>query len=123
MLSVYIQDRCLYCNGQAYLPAGEATNWKGETYTRYAPCQLCEGTGERGKWVSLTDFLKLLREAQCKHEHTSYRDGMHFSGGDMWDDIQEVCDDCEANLDRQTLCDFIQDADQTRGFTRLAWTW
>ena len=49
MLKVYIQDRCPYCDGQAYLPAGQATDWKGETYTRYAPCQMCEGTGERGK--------------------------------------------------------------------------
>jgi hypothetical protein len=37
MLKVYIQDRCPCCDGQAYLPAGEATNWKDETYTRYSP--------------------------------------------------------------------------------------
>ena len=49
MLKVYIQDRCPYCDGQAYLPAGEATDWKGETIMRYAPCQMWEGTGERGK--------------------------------------------------------------------------
>ena len=109
MLKVYIQDRCPFCDGQAYLPAGEAANWKGETYTRYAPCQMCEGTGERGKWVSLPDFLNMLREAECKHEHTSYRGGTHFSGGDVWDDIEEVCDDCGANLDRQTLGEYIQD--------------
>ena len=76
---------------------------KGETYTRYAPCQMCEGTGERGKWVSLPDFLEMLKAAQCKHEHTSYGGGMHFSAGDVWDDIMEVCDDCDAKLDRQTL--------------------
>lgn len=28
---------------------------------------------------------------------------MHFSAGDVWDDIEEVCDDCGAKLDRQTL--------------------
>ena len=81
MLKVYIQDRCPYCDGQAYLPAGEATDWKGETLTRYAPCQMCEGTGERGKWVGLP---RLPEDAQCKHEHTSYRGGMHFSSGDVW---------------------------------------
>jgi hypothetical protein len=57
MLKVQILDRCPYCDGKAYLPAGEATNLKGETYPRYAPCQMCEGTGERGKLVSLPDFL------------------------------------------------------------------
>jgi len=39
MLKVYILDLCPYCDGKAYQPAGEASNWKGETYTRYAPCQ------------------------------------------------------------------------------------
>ena len=34
MLKVYILDLCPYCDGQAYLPAGEATNWKGETFIR-----------------------------------------------------------------------------------------
>jgi hypothetical protein len=34
---------------------------------------------------------------------------MHFIAGDVWDDIEEVCDDCGENLDRQTLGDFIQD--------------
>jgi hypothetical protein len=33
---------------------------------------------------------------------------MHFSAGDVWDDIEEVCDDCGAKLDHQTLGDFIQ---------------
>lgn len=62
MLKVHILVCSPYCDGQAYLPEDEATNWKGEPYTRYTPCQLCEGTGERGKWVSLPDFLKMLRE-------------------------------------------------------------
>lgn len=63
MIKVHILDRCPYCDGQAYLPVGEATDWKGETYTRYLPCHMCEGTGEHGKWVSLTDFLAMLTEA------------------------------------------------------------
>jgi len=36
---------------------------------------------------------------------------MHFSAGDVWDDIEEVCDDCGANLDHLTLGDYIQDDD------------
>ena len=109
MLKVHIQDRCPFCNGNAYLPAGEASNWKGENYTRYAPCQMCEGTGERARWVSLEEFAKLLSDAQCKHEHTAFRGGMHFSAGNVWDDIEEYCIDCGANLDRQTLGDYIND--------------
>lgn len=81
MLRVHILDRCPYCDGQAYLPAGEATNWKGKTYNRFVHCQMCDGTGERGKWVSLPDFMAMLKAAQCHHEHTSHRGGMHFSGG------------------------------------------
>jgi hypothetical protein len=34
---------------------------------------------------------------------------MHFSAGDVFDDIQEVCDDCGAKLDQRTLADFIKD--------------
>ena len=110
MLKVHILDRCPYCDSKAYLPIGEATDWKGETFTRYAPCPMCEGTGEYGRWVSLPDFLNMLKPAMCKHEHTSYRGGMHFSAGDVWDDIQEICDDCGANLDHLTL-GYIQDDD------------
>ena len=109
MLKVHILDQCPYCQGQAQVPIGEGLDHKGRTYTRFVPCQMCEGTGECGKWVSLPDFLKMLKTAQCKHEHTSYHGGMHFTAGDVWDDIQEVCDDCGANLDRQTLGDYIQD--------------
>jgi hypothetical protein len=109
MLKVHILDRCQYCNGKAYLPIGEATDWKCETFTRYAPCPMCEGTGKRGKWISLPDFLTMLKAERCKHEHTSYRGGMHFSAGDVWDDIEEYCIDCGANLDGKTLGDSIDD--------------
>jgi len=60
---------------------------------------MCEGSGERGKWVSLSNFLEMLKQAECKHEHTSCRGGMHFSASDIWDDIEEVCDDCGGPLD------------------------
>lgn len=109
MIKVQILARCEHCHGQAYLPIGEATDYKGGTYARYMPCPMCDGNGERGKWVSLTDFTTMLSQAQCKHEHTSHRGSMHFSAGDVWDDIQEVCDDCGANLDKQTVGDYIYD--------------
>jgi hypothetical protein len=34
---------------------------------------------------------------------------MHFTTGDVWDDIYEVCDDCGANLDHPNLADYIID--------------
>ena len=38
-------------------------------------------------------------QAQCPHLHTSTWGGFHFSAGEVWDDITEVCNDCGANLD------------------------
>jgi len=109
MIKVQILARCEHCNGQAYLPIGDATDWRGDTYTRYTPCPMCDGTGERGKWVSIADFITMLSQARCKHEHTSFQGGMHFSAGEVWDDIVEVCDDCGANLDKLTVGDYIDD--------------
>src|SRR5574341_1039391 len=45
MLKVHILTQCTHCKGEAYLPAGEADNHKGEKYTRYLPCPVCEGSG------------------------------------------------------------------------------
>ena len=109
MLKVHILLPCETCQGQAYMPNGEGEDYKGRKYTRFAPCPTCDGSGNQPKWVDLSAFLEMLKQAQCKHEHTSYQGGMHFSAGDVWDDIQEVCIDCGANLERQTLGDFIQD--------------
>ena len=100
MLKVHILTQCSHCQGQAYLPAGEAANHKGEKYTRYQPCPVCEGSGYEPKWVSLEDFARLLRQSLCQHEHTAFRGGFHFSGGEVWDDLTEICTDCGANLDR-----------------------
>ncbi len=38
-------------------------------------------------------------QAQCPHTQTSFWGGYHLTGGDVWDDITEICDDCGANLD------------------------
>ena len=109
MLKVQILERCTYCHGKAAFPIGEADNWKGEVYIVYSKCPICQGTGENSRWVSLPDFLEMLKAAMCKHEHTAFHGGMHFSAGDVWDDIEEYCIDCGANLDRQTLGDYIDD--------------
>ena len=100
MLKVQILDKCEHCQGQAYLPIGEGEDYKGRKYTRYAPCPMCEGSGEQTRWVGMEDFATLLRQEQCPHEHTSYQGGYHFTAGEVWDDIVEVCHDCGANLDK-----------------------
>ena len=45
MIKVHILDKCPHCHGQAMLPVGEGKDYKGRTYTRYAPCPDCEGSG------------------------------------------------------------------------------
>ena len=107
MFKVNILVPCSYCQGQAYLPYGEATDGNGRTYIRHVPCPICEGTGNAPKWVTLEEFAKLVRQATCTHQHTSFSGGQHFSGGDIWDDIQEVCNDCGAKLEGQTVADLI----------------
>ena len=88
---------------------GESEDCQGHTYTRHVPCPMCVGSGNEPKWISLDDFTKLLHQANCPHNHTSYQGSMRFSAGEVWDDIQEVCDDCGAKLEGQALDEFIQD--------------
>jgi hypothetical protein len=100
MLKVRVLSKCLQCNGEAYLPIEELEDSQGRTYTRYAPCPTCEGSGNQPQWINLDDFAKLLYQSDCLHEHTSYQGGMHFTAGGVWDDIKEVCDDCGVSLDK-----------------------
>ena len=99
MLQIHILDRCEFCDGQAYVYACEFVDNNGESYPRYMPCAYCKGSGEPDKWVELSEFVKLLREDECPHEHTSTLGSFHFTAGEVWDDLTEVCDDCGANLD------------------------
>ena len=103
MTKVHMLTTCSACQGQAYLPAGEAIDYKGKTYLRYIPCPHCEGSGMRPHWISLSEFAEVLKQEQCQHQHTSYQGGFHFSAGDVWDDLAEVCTDCGANLDQECL--------------------
>ena len=109
MLKVHILASCSHCNGEAYQPIGEAEDCQSQKYTRYAPCPVCEGTGNEPKWIDLEDFTKLLQQTQCPHQHTSYQGNMRFNACDVWDDITEVCDDCGAKLEQQCLGDYIKD--------------
>ena len=62
MLKVVVIDRCEYCDGEAYLYAGE---YKDEEIERpvYQACPACKGAGEREKAVSLREFADLLDRA------------------------------------------------------------
>ena len=60
MIKVNILDKCKFCDGEAYLPDGEAISAAGERYTRYQPCGHCEGSGLHARWVSLDKFIDLL---------------------------------------------------------------
>ena len=100
MIKVQVLTQCEHCNGEAYLPIGEAEDSQGHKYTRHVPCLMCEGSGNQSSWISLEDFAKLLVQAQCPHDHTSYQGRMRFNAGDVRDDIKEICKDCGASLDK-----------------------
>ena len=37
-------------------------------------------------------------QKKCPHLHTTTNGAWHFSQGEAWDDISEVCDDCGAEV-------------------------
>jgi hypothetical protein len=100
MFKVQVLFKCSHCDGQAYLPIGEAEDCEGNKYIQHAPCPTCNGSGNEPKWVSLEDFAKLLQQVRCPHKHSSLYGSMRYVSGDVWDDLIEVCDDCGANLDK-----------------------
>ena len=59
-IKVKIQTDCEFCDGKAYIPAGETKDSKGEFYTRYTPCSYCEGSGLREKYINIIDFIRLM---------------------------------------------------------------
>lgn len=109
MTKMLILTTCEACNGKSQLLVGEAEDFRGNKYTRYQPCPTCEGVGLKPKWIELAAFARMLQKEQYLHQHTSFTGKFHFDQGDVWDNIQEVCDDCGVTLDRQTLGDYIHD--------------
>jgi hypothetical protein len=109
MLKVQVLIPCSHCNGEGYLPMGEVEDCQGDKYIRHIPCPYCEGSGNEPKWIDIQIFAKLMQQALCPHQHSSFQGNMHFIAGDVWDDIHEICDDCGAILEGRTLADYIQD--------------
>jgi hypothetical protein len=62
MLKVLVIDRCEYCDGEAYVFAGEYKDEFGE-HPVYRPCHVCKGSGEMEKQVTLREFADLLYRA------------------------------------------------------------
>jgi hypothetical protein len=100
MPRVHILVQCTYCNGQAYLPHREVEDANGKPYIQHKPCPSCLGSGQQERWIGLTEFALMLQEAVCPHKRSSLQGAYHFSNGEVWDDIKEVCNDCGADLDK-----------------------
>ena len=99
MVKVKVLSKCPYCDGKAYLPSGMGVDYAGEEYQRYLPCPKCHGSGQTGKWITLSELQKLLKEALCQHENVSRCGGYHFNAGEVWDNVEEYCRDCGELLD------------------------
>ncbi len=58
MLKVLVIDTCEWCQGEAYVYAGE---YKDRDIERpvYLPCHVCKGSGEMERQVILRVFLDL----------------------------------------------------------------
>jgi hypothetical protein len=108
MLKVQVLAPCSHCNGKAYLPIGEGEDYQDHKYLRLIPCPFCEGSGNEPKWIDLQNFAKLMQQAACSHSHTSFQGNLHFSAGDVWDDIHEVFAHWGSKLDRLTLGEYTK---------------
>lgn len=65
-VKVRILSKCQDCDGQADLPSSMGVDSRGVEYQRYLPSPTCHGSGKTGKWITLPEFQKLLKEAEQK---------------------------------------------------------
>ena len=63
MIKVNILTRCEHCEGDCYVPVGEAESYSGERYIRYEPCSECDGVGRQTKWIGLSELADLMERA------------------------------------------------------------
>lgn len=94
MVKVHILSTCHNCEGKAFIPVSEEIDAHGQKYMRHKPCPVCEGSGLSSQWVDLFEFLAELEEVKCAHKHVSQTGGFHFTAGEFWDDIKDICNDC-----------------------------
>ena len=63
MMKIRILDRSEHCDGEVYIFDCEDFDARGKSYDRYRPCEVCQGSGNRARWVSLREFADLLERA------------------------------------------------------------
>ncbi len=73
MMKIQILVACEHCDGEAYLPVGEATDFQGQHYIRYSACPTCNGTGNQTAWISMEEFARFLSQAQNPSDRISHR--------------------------------------------------
>ena len=56
-------------------------------------CPFCQDSVCSATRITLEQLIMLLQAIQCPHAHTSFQGGFHFTAGDVWDDVVEVCDE------------------------------
>ena len=61
-MKVIVIDRCEFCDGEAYIYAGEYKDGDLERPV-YQACQACKGSGELEKAISLQELADLLDRA------------------------------------------------------------
>jgi hypothetical protein len=59
MIRVRILDRCEFCDGEAYIFLCEDVDANGDSSARYRPSEMCQGSCNRAKWVSLRELSDL----------------------------------------------------------------
>ena len=99
VVKIRVLLKCEYCNGQAYLPAGETEDYLGRKYLKYKECPQCNGSGTVARWAALDEVQQLLEQIECPHLQSSRIGNFHFSAGETWDDIHEQCHSCGKILD------------------------
>ena len=50
MIKVRILDRCDACAGEAYIFDFREVDSNGDSYDRYRPCEMCQGSGNHARW-------------------------------------------------------------------------
>ena len=89
-IKVHVLTRCETCDGEAYLPAGEAVSHTGESYRRYEPCTACQGSGRQTRWISLEELAELLERATTGMPEPDWLELAHHQPVSQYADSREA---------------------------------
>ena len=96
---VQILILCRHHGALLLITGHEDSDHQCSAQTECSSCPLCQDSDCSTIWITLEQLISLLQAIQCPHTHTSFQGIYHFTEGDVWDDIVEVCDDCGARLE------------------------